>query len=52
LLYDIHFDNINHYKFSAFFSDYTNQSAFILVDINYFVGGITESFFEKLGLNE
>ncbi|CAD8066521.1 unnamed protein product [Paramecium sonneborni] len=42
LLFDIHFDNMNHYRFSAFFSEYINEK----------VGGITESFFEKLGLNE
>ncbi|CAD8072172.1 unnamed protein product [Paramecium sonneborni] len=52
LLFDIHFDNVNHYKFSAFFSECINQSAYILVDINEKVGGITESFFEKLGLDE
>ncbi|CAK64015.1 unnamed protein product (macronuclear) [Paramecium tetraurelia] len=52
LLFDIHFDNINHYKFSAFFSESINQSAYLLVDINQKLGGITESFFEKLGLNE
>ncbi|CAD8164867.1 unnamed protein product [Paramecium pentaurelia] len=51
-IFDIHFDSISHYKFSAFFSESINQSAYILVDINHLVGGITESFFEKIGFNE
>ncbi|CAD8161191.1 unnamed protein product [Paramecium octaurelia] len=51
-IFDIHFDSISHYKFSAFFSESVNQSAYILVDINHLVGGLTESFFEKLGFNE
>lgn len=43
---------MNHYRFSAFFSECIIQYAYLLVDINEKVGGITESFFEKLGLNE
>ncbi|CAD8173693.1 unnamed protein product [Paramecium pentaurelia] len=52
LLFDIHFDNLNHYRFSTFFEECRNQSAYLLVDINQKLGGITESFFEKLGLDE
>ncbi|CAK74653.1 unnamed protein product (macronuclear) [Paramecium tetraurelia] len=51
-IFDIHFDSVSHYKFSAFFSESVNQSAYILVDINHLVGGLTESFFEKMGFNE
>ncbi|CAD8075198.1 unnamed protein product [Paramecium sonneborni] len=51
-IFDIHFDSGSHYKFSAFFSESVNQSAYILVDINNQIGGITESFFEKIGFNE
>ncbi|CAD8088272.1 unnamed protein product [Paramecium sonneborni] len=51
-IFDIHFDSVSHYKFSAFFSESVNQSAYILVDINNQIGGITESFFEKIGFNE
>lgn len=51
-IFDIHFDSMSHYKFSAFFSESSNQSAYILVDINYVVGGMTEALFEKMGFHE
>ncbi|CAD8174419.1 unnamed protein product [Paramecium octaurelia] len=52
LLFDIHFDHVNHYRFSAFFEECKNQMAYMLVDVNQKLGGITESFFDKLGLDQ
>lgn len=48
-LYDINFSNLGNFSFAAFFEFITYTSAYILVDMNGFVGGVTRNLFEKMG---
>lgn len=47
--YDINFSNLGNFSFATFFEFINYTSAYILVDVNGFVGGVTRNLFEKMG---
>lgn len=46
--FDIQLNVRNEVQFFAFFEEMIQHSAFILLDVNGAIGGITKNFFEKL----
>ncbi|CAD8182788.1 unnamed protein product [Paramecium pentaurelia] len=47
--FEVNFSDITQIQFLAFFYDNFQTSAFIMVDVNYQLGGITQNLLDKLG---
>lgn len=46
--YDINFNNQSQFSFATFFKLVSFTSAYIIVDYNGHVGGVTRNLFEKM----